>query len=153
MSPLKFAIYPGTFNPWTKSHQNILDRALTIFDKVTIVVAKNPSKEINIDVIHKTLIPIQNSYRDEVTVIKYDGLVSDFKCPIIRGVRSGDWEYEQNLANWNMELGVETIFLCPAPEYSHINSTALRSLYKHGKNIDKFIGNKKSFELWKRFLG
>ena len=146
---MKKAIYPGSFNPWTKGHQDILDRALMLFDKVTIVVATNPNKNVNRANIVKALYPVANKAGDKVDVLSFTGLVANLGHTIVRGVRSGDWEYKQNLAMWNKELGVETIFLCPDPKYSHISSSALRTLYDHGESIDHYAGDFDSIKLWK----
>ena len=141
-------IYPGTFNPWTKGHDDILKRALKLFDKVDIVVAKNPNKNVDSKFISWTLTPLK--FIEGVNVVVHDGLVSDFKKPVVRGVRSGDWEYEQNLAQWNRELGVETVFLCPNPSLSHINSTAIRTLVAMGQEetAETYAGNKHVFWRW-----
>lgn len=147
---MKTAIYPGSFNPWTKGHQDILDRALTIFDKVIIVLAANPDKKISLRDMAETLKPVIQTYGGRVTLQHTFGLVSQFGFPIVRGVRQGDWEYEQNLAVWNKELGVETVFLCPSPENSHINSSALRTLHKEGVSILKYAGNLDSIKIWKK---
>jgi len=128
------AIYPGSFNPWTIGHQDILERSLNIFDKVIVVVAANPDKLINLNKVKWVLAPLEDYFKGKVKVVVHKDLISSFNLPIIRGVRSGDWEYEQNLAMWNKELGVETIFMCPNSSLAHINSSALRVL--HSKNID-----------------
>jgi pantetheine-phosphate adenylyltransferase len=143
------AIYPGSFNPWTKGHADILSRALKVFDEVLIVVAINPAKNIDPDFIKWTLNPLVSIYKN-VQCISHDGLVSEFKLPIIRGVRSSDWEYEQNLASWNRELGVDTFFLSPTPSLSHINSSALRSLYAAGIDISDYVDSTLVLERWKK---
>ena len=145
----RVAIYPGSFNPWTKGHQDILDRALMLFDKIIIVVAVNPTKNIDASLILKSLNPIAAKNIGQVEIMSFTGLVATLGYTIIRGVRSGDWEYEQNLAMWNKELGVETIFMCPDPKYSHINSSALRTLYEAGEHIDIYAGDLDSIQIWK----
>jgi pantetheine-phosphate adenylyltransferase len=153
---MKRAMYPGSFNPWTKGHQNILERALKIFDVVDIVVAKNPDKKLNLLNIVYSLEPLKKQFKDKISIFFTEGLIADFKypngikknIPIIRGVRSGDWEYEQNLAQWNKILGKDTIFFCPKPENAHISSSALRLLIAKNKNVGRFIGNKEVFTIW-----
>jgi len=139
-------IYPGSFNPWTIGHQDIYERALKLFGDVKIVVAKNPDKEeIDYDFIKWTLEPIT----DNVVII--GGLVAPEADVIIRGVRSGDWEYEQNLSQWNKILGSETIFLSPDPALSHISSSAARMLHAHGRNIKEYIGNVETHKRWTNY--
>jgi pantetheine-phosphate adenylyltransferase len=66
---------------------------------------------------------------------------------IIRGVRTGDWEYEQSLAQWNKTLGAETVFLPPEPAISHISSSAVRELVKHNQDVSSYV-NKEVFNRW-----
>jgi len=148
---MKIAIYPGTFNPWTTGHQDILERALTVFDAITVLVAKNPDKDVDTRFIKWTLTPVADAFNGRVSIVSTDRrLVSSYNIPIIRGVRSGDWEYEQNLAIWNKELGVETFFLCPDPKTAHINSSALRMLEKANKDISVHVGNDFSAARWRQ---
>lgn len=126
-------IYPGSFNPWTFGHQSIYERACKLFGEVTIVIASNPAKSIDPEFIKWTLELLD--YPVEIC----EGLVAVDADIIIRGVRSGDWEYEQNLAQWNKEIGAETVFLCPDPALSHISSSAVRELIKHNQPVYKFI--------------
>lgn len=129
-------IYPGSFNPWTNGHQDIHNRACKLFNApVDVVIAVNPAKKIDIDFILWTLQPLSDR---GIKVMATTDLVATQADVIVRGVRSGDWEYEQNLAQWNKELGAETVFLCPAPEFSHINSSAVRELRKYGKPVGKY---------------
>jgi pantetheine-phosphate adenylyltransferase len=142
-------IYPGSFNPWTIGHHDILKRTLQMFDKVLVVIATNPDKLVNKDKIKWVLAPLEQHFNGHVEVTTHEGLISDFKLPIIRGVRSGDWEYEQNIAMWNKELGVETIFMCPNPAIAHINSSALRLLHNNGVDITPFVGLPDIAKRWK----
>jgi len=156
---LKRAMYPGSFNPWTRGHQDILERALKIFNTVDIVVAKNPNKNLNITNIVRSLTPLEEQFKNKAYIYLTENLITDFyhpncpkqELPIIRGVRSGDWEYEQNLAQWNKELGKDTIFFSPKLENAHISSSALRLLITENKDVTKYIGNKEVFKAWSYF--
>ena len=140
-------IYPGSFNPWTLGHQSILNRCLELFEEVQITVAMNPDKDVSPGFITWTLKPLES---EQVTVDTCYDLVSQYGLPIVRGVRSGDWEYEQNLAQWNRELGVETLFLCPDPSLAHVNSTAVRTLHHLGQEdkARQFVGNDLIYYRW-----
>jgi len=134
-------IYPGTFNPWTIGHQNVYERACKIFGKVIIVIAVNPNKSILPESIAYTLEPLN------VPIEICKNLVALNADVIIRGVRTGDWEYEQGLAQWNKTLGAETVFLPPEPAISHISSSAIRELVKHGQDVSSYV-NDKVFNRW-----
>jgi len=134
-------IYPGTFNPWTIGHQNVYERACKIFGKVTVVIAINPNKTISPEAIAYTLEPLNMSVEICKDLVALDADI------IIRGVRTGDWEYEQELAQWNKILGAETVFLPPEPSISHISSSAIRELIKHGQDVSSYV-DKEVFERW-----
>ena len=138
-------IYPGSFNPWTVGHQHIYERACKIFGEVIIVIAINTKKDIAPNFIAWTLEPLN------VPIEIYHDLIASHADIIVRGVRSGDWEYEQNLAQWNTLIGAETVFLSPVPELAHINSTAVR-LLDHHDSVDmakKYVGNDHVYNRWK----
>lgn len=136
-------IYPGSFNPWTIGHQDIYDRAKAIFGEVVVVIAFNPSKNVNCSFIEWTLEPLKMNVE-----VDY-GLIAESSDIIIRGVRSGDWEYEQNLAQWNRVIGAETIFLSPSPAVSHINSSAVRLLtVKNPELASQYFSSGLVYERW-----
>ena len=135
-------IYPGSFNPWTIGHQNIYERAKKAFGEVVVVLANNPAKNINIEQVRYTLEPLN------IPVEICDGLIATDADIIVRGVRSGDWEYELNLAQWNKEIGAETVFFAPAPELSHITSSAVRLLYNNGSDVQKYFVNYEVYRRW-----
>ena len=129
-------IYPGSFNPWHKGHFDILRRALKIFGEVDVVVAVNKDKRINPKVIKWIITPL--TAIKGVNVITHSGLVSDLGRPIVRGARStSDFIYEKQMAEWNKELGVETIILFSKPELAKVSSTALRELSKYDYGLIK----------------
>ena len=144
---MKRAIFPGSFDPFTIGHHDIVMRGLELFDEIIIGIGRNYTKRDTFP-IEERLVAIQRTYSDEsrVRVLAYDGLTVDFAAEqnaqfILRGVRSTiDFEYERNIAEANKQLsGIETILLYTRPEYAHISSTLVRDLYSHNKDITPFL--------------
>lgn len=139
------AIFPGSFNPFTIGHKNIVDRALaSIADKVVIAVGINSSKQNCADA-QKRVEAIKALYEGEgrVDVISYDCLTADIAREIgadciLRGVRSvKDFEYERDIAEVNRRLtGIETVLLYSEPELAHISSSIVRELKQYNKDIE-----------------
>ena len=144
----RIAVFPGSFDPITRGHENIIQRALQLFDKVIIAVGENAEK--------KTVFPldqrvewIKEVFRNEpgIAVEKYSGLTVEF-CRernirfILRGLRtSADFEFERTIGQVNKRLdpGIETIFLLTAPEYTALNSSIVRDILKHGGDASQFV--------------
>jgi len=141
-------IFPGTFDPITLGHQDLVERAANLFDKIIIAVADNINK--------KTVLPqdervklCKNIFKDfdNITVCGFKGLLVNFvkanNCnTIIRGLRViSDFEYEFQLANMNRRLksDFETVFLTPSEQYSFISSTMVREIAALGGNIEAFV--------------
>lgn len=144
---MKRAVFPGSFDPFTIGHHDIVVRGLELFDEIIIGIGRNYTKHDTFP-IEERLVAIQRTYSDEsrVRVLTYDGLTVDFAAEqnaqfILRGVRSTiDFEYERNIAEANKQLsGIETILLYTRPEYAHISSTLVRDLYSHNKDITPFL--------------
>ena len=144
---MKRAIFPGSFDPFTIGHYDIVLRALQIFDEIIIGIGHNINKR-NAFSLQERINAIQTAFNSEprVKVMAYDGLTVDFATEqqaqfILRGVRSvQDFEYERNIAEANKHLsGIETILLYTRPEYAHISSTLLRDLHSHGKDISQYL--------------
>ena len=144
---MKRAVFPGSFDPFTIGHHDIVVRGLELFDEIIIGIGRNYTKRDTFP-IEERLVAIQRTYSDEsrVRVLTYDGLTVDFAAEqnaqfILRGVRSTiDFEYERNIAEANKQLsGIETILLYTRPEYAHISSTLVRDLYSHNKDITPFL--------------
>lgn len=142
----RIALFPGSFNPFTIGHENIVNRSLTMFDKVIIGIGINSEKSN--DNAKKNLEEIENKYKNEprVKVITYNTLTADVvkkenaTC-IIRGIRNDvDLKYESEIAQVNYTLfNVETIFLLASPELKEISSSLVRELQKFGKNITDLL--------------
>lgn len=148
---MKRAIFPGSFDPFTIGHHDIVMRGLEIFDEIIIGIGRNYNKR-EVFPIADRLAAIQRVYNKEsrVRVEVYDGLTVDFAAEhqaqfILRGVRSTqDFEYERNIAEANKQLsGIETVLLYTRPEYAHISSTLVRDLHSHGKDIAAYIPDTK----------
>lgn len=141
MTPkFKTAVYAGTFNPFTIGHKSIVERALTIFDKVIIAIGHNENKPADKNIV-KRVEEIGDVFagNDAVEVTAYTGLTARFvqetgAAAILRGIRNiADFEYERNLADVNKKiLGVETVFITTLPEYSFISSSIVRELESYG---------------------
>lgn len=144
---MKTAIFPGSFDPFTIGHYDIVRRALTMFDRIVIAIGRNGVKSPLFPA-EERLLAIRKAFAQEprVQVEIYDSLTVDFAAQtgahfILRGVRCvADFEYERNMAEANKELGgIETILLYTSPQYAHISSTLVRDLYIHGKDISPYL--------------
>jgi len=144
----KIAIFPGSFAPFTVGHQSIVDRALTLFDKIIISIGINSEKNQYFS-IEERMDWIEAVYGNnpKIEVKRYEGLTVDF-CKkenanyILRGLRdSHDFKFEKNIAQMNKELNstIETIFIITPPEISHISSSIIRDIIKNGGDVSKFI--------------
>ena len=144
----RIALFPGSFDPFTAGHLNILKRALTMFDEVVVAVGINQDKRgffempKRLDIINQATAGIQG-----VSVIQYDTLTIDL-CRklgirhIVRGVRNMiDFETERSIADANRRLApdIETIIIPTAQEFAHISSSAVRDILKHGGDYSAFI--------------
>ena len=142
------AIFPGSFDPFTAGHLNILKRALTMFDEVVVAVGINQDKRGFFDM-EKKLSIIQEATKglSGVSVISYESLTID-ACRklgihhIVRGVRNMiDFETERSIADANRRLApeIETIIIPTAQEFAHISSSAVRDILRHGGDYSAFI--------------
>jgi pantetheine-phosphate adenylyltransferase len=142
------AIYPGTFDPITNGHTDLVRRAAGIFDHVLVAVANNPRKapmfqlDERIDLSRRVLADIPN-----VEVTGYDGLTVDFMRErniriVVRGLRAvSDFEFEFQLANMQRHLlpRMETVFLTPQEQFTFISSTMVREIAAFGGNVSQFV--------------
>lgn len=144
----KIAVFPGSFDPFTVGHEEIVRRGLKLFDKIIIAVGVNALKKefLNVDA---RLQLIRKVFQQEQRVIveAYSGLTVDF-CKdmnahvIIRGLRTAaDFEYERAVgqANRAMDARVETVFILTSTIHTFISSTIVRNVYMNGGNVDQFL--------------
>ena len=144
----RICLFPGTFDPITKGHTDIIDRALGLFDALIIGIGINSSKQPMFS-LEQRIAWISSIYKNEpkIKVIAYEGLTIDC-CKkynaqfILRGIRYiNDFEYEKAIADMNRMLApeVETVFLTCTPLYSTISSTLVRDVIRNNGNVHQFI--------------
>lgn len=145
---MKIALFPGSFDPITIAHVDILKRALPLFDKIVVGIGLNSSKQNYLsaekrqEIVHAVFTGYSN-----VEVQLYEGLTVDFCRQInaqymVRGIRSvGDFEYERAIAQINQTMmpEMETIFILSKPEYSAISSTIVRDILRNHGDVHKFV--------------
>lgn len=145
---MKIAVFPGSFDPITKGHQDIIERVCPLFDKIIVAIGINSTKkyhfnlETRLNFIAKTF---ENNPKIEVAT--YNGLTIDY-CKsvnanyIVRGIRNvTDYNYENGIAQMNkaMENNIETLFIPTTPTLSAINSTIVRDILVNGGDISQFV--------------
>lgn len=144
---MRRAIFPGSFDPFTIGHYDIVLRGLDIFDEIVIGIGKNTNKH-QLFSIHERIASIQRLFANEprIQVELYDCLTIDFAKQhdaqfILRGVRNIiDFEYERNLADINYQLAsIETVLLYSRPQYAHISSSFVRELHTYHKDIKPYL--------------
>lgn len=144
----KIAVFPGSFDPFTRGHENIVRRALPMFDELHIAIGVNSRKE-GFYPVAKRLHWIEKTFENEpkVKVTVYEGLTIKY-CEtvganyLVRGLRNAiDFEFESNIANMNKAMmpTLETIFILTTPELSAINSTIVRDIIKNGGDASPFV--------------
>ena len=144
---MKIAVFPGSFDPITLGHCEIIKKAVNIFDEVIVAVGSNPDKKYHFSV-NRRLEFIKNEFanKTKVKVKSYDGLTADF-CKkidakyIVRGLRnSADFEFEKKIAHFNNSLdNIETIFILTSPENSFISSSIVREIINNNGDFKKFV--------------
>lgn len=145
---LKIAIYPGSFDPLTNGHVDIINRASDLFNRLIITVATNNSKKCllsktkRLDILKETF---HNNLNIEVD--SFEGLLADYAkrksvFTIVRGLRTlSDFDYEFRMAimNRNLDRRIETIFLMTDEKYSHISSSSIKEIYNLNGDIEQFV--------------
>lgn len=148
---MKIAIYPGTFDPITYGHIDIVERASRLFDEIIITVANNPAKKPLFSAKDRVFLIKQSiseiNKEASIRVETFDGLIVDFarkkkaSC-IIRGLRAiSDFEYELQMAlvNRRLEADISTVFLMPHENYTYLNSTIVKEVANFGGDISNFV--------------
>ncbi len=144
----KKVIYPGTFDPITNGHLDIITRAASMFDEIVIAVAASPSKNTLFSLEERVkLVEESTAHIPNVSTAGFSGLLVDFAREqqaniLIRGLRTTvDFEYEFGLTNMYRKLlpGLESVFLTPAEEYAFLSSTIVREVALHGGKVEQFV--------------
>lgn len=144
----RICLFPGTFDPITKGHVDIIKRAASLFDKLIVGIGLNSSKQPMFTV-EQRCAWIKEIFKEDkrIETTGYEGLTIEY-CKsigahyILRGIRSiGDFEYEKAIGDMNRMLApeIETVFLACAPEYSTISSTVVRDVIRHKGDISLFV--------------
>jgi pantetheine-phosphate adenylyltransferase len=154
----KIAVFPGSFDPVTRGHENIVIRAIPLFDEIIVAIGENSEKnsffylQTRIDFLEKVFRPFPT-----VTVRSYKGLTVDF-CRsenakyILRGLRtSADFEFERTIGQMNKKMypEIESVFLLALPEYNPINSSIVRDIIRNGGDAGQFVPDAIADELAK----
>lgn len=144
----KIAVFPGSFDPFTRGHESIVRRVLPLFDNIIIAIGVNSHKQYFFP-LGKRKEWIEQTFKDEpkVTVDNFSGLTIDY-CHrmgakfIVRGLRTTtDLEFEKAIAQMNKSMAddIETLFILPTPELSAINSTIIRDIVRNGGDASRFV--------------
>jgi pantetheine-phosphate adenylyltransferase len=144
---MRRAVFPGTFDPITLGHVDIIKRALPLFDELIIAIGVNADKKTMFS-LEERIKFIEDVFKNEsrIKVKSYRGLTANF-CKnekaqfIVRGLRNSiDFAYEQSIAQANAKVnGVDSVFLISSPEYSHISSSIVRDIARHGGDYQDLI--------------
>ncbi|MFT5815499.1 MAG: pantetheine-phosphate adenylyltransferase [Psychroserpens sp.] len=142
------AIYPGTFDPVTNGHADLIERASRLFSEIVVGIAASPSKQPHFDLAQRVeLLEAVTKHLPNVTIVGFTGLLIDFAKDhqakvLIRGLRAvSDFDYEFQLANMNRRLApdLETVFLTPAEKNSFISSTLVKEVALHNGDVSQFV--------------
>ena len=144
----KIALFAGSFDPFTKGHEDIVLRGLTIFDQIIVAIGYNSKKKRYFD-IEYMIEKIETCFADQdnIKVDKYTELTADYANHhgakyLLRGMRNTtDFEYENTIAMVNKDLynGLETVFLITSPTFAFISSTIIREVHSYGGDVSKYI--------------
>ncbi|NMP29430.1 pantetheine-phosphate adenylyltransferase [Rahnella sp. SAP-1] len=142
------AIYPGTFDPFTNGHLDLVTRASLMFDEVILAIAASPSKKPLFTLDERVALASQaTAHLPKVKVMGFSSLMADFARQhqaniLVRGLRAvSDFEYEMQLANMNRHLmpTLESVFMMPSKEWSFISSSLVKEVARHGGDITPFL--------------
>jgi pantetheine-phosphate adenylyltransferase len=145
---MKRAIYPGSFDPITNGHLDVIERGRKLFDEVIVAVAHNDEKQALLSLEERLqLLEISIGKIDNVRIAEFDGLLVEFAVSqkanaVIRGLRAvSDFEFEFQMAlmNRKLETAVETIFLMPKEEYTYLSSRIIKEIARLGGDVSSFV--------------
>jgi len=144
----RIALFPGSFDPITLGHVDIIERALPLFDQIIIAIGTNSAKKYLFS-LEQRILWIEQTFRDEpkIKVVTYTGLTVDFAKNtganfLLRGLRNpADFEFEKAIAQANRQLvpTLETVFLLTSARYAYISSSIVREVYQHGGDFAEFV--------------
>ena len=149
MKSPRVAVYPGTFDPVTHGHTDLVTRAARVFEHVVVAIAESPHKTPTFSLAERIeLANTQLSHLDNIRIVGFSNLLVDFvrendASVIVRGLRAvSDFEYEFQLASMNRNLceEVETMFLTPDEQFGFISSTLVREVARLGGDVSQFVG-------------
>jgi len=159
---MKLAVYPGTFDPITNGHIDVIERAAKLFDSIIVVIAVN-SKKVNLFNVEERIemAKVSLNHLENVSVEFTEGLLIEFArkakaTAIVRGVRTlTDFDYEMMIAMMNrkIESDITTVFLMPHEKYTFLNSSIIREISKFGQNVEEFVPKIVAEKLKEKFLG
>ena len=145
----RIAIFPGSFDPFTKGHFDIVTRGLALFDKIVIAIGHNSKKNSRYFDVDSMRQNIEDSFKGEerVEVVTYNELTATFAEKydakfLLRGLRNTtDFEYENSIAqiNSNLNKSLDSVFLITHPEYAYISSSIIREVHKYGGDISDYL--------------
>ena len=145
---MRRAIYPGSFDPVTNGHLDVIQRAATLFDEVVVAVASNEQKRGLFSSDERlALLRVAIGALPHIRVVSFDGLLVDFArtegaCAVVRGLRAvSDFEFEFQMALMNRKLRpeIETIFLMPAEKYTYLSSRIIKEIARLGGDVSSFV--------------
>jgi pantetheine-phosphate adenylyltransferase len=142
------ALFPGSFDPFTKGHEDIVLRGLKLFDEIIVAIGRNSQKKryFDIELMHQKISGLFKNY-EQIKVVVYDELTAELARKfnaafILRGLRNTtDFEYENSIAQVNRYLhpGLESVFLITSPQYAAISSSIIREVHRYKGEIDEFL--------------
>jgi pantetheine-phosphate adenylyltransferase len=157
---MKIGVYPGTFDPITNGHTDLITRSLQVFDKVIVAIALNPSKHPLFDLTDRVdMVKLATKNVPNVEVDPFSGLLVDYvrqrgARAVIRGLRAiSDFEYELQMAliNRKLDQGFETVFFMPSEEYSYLTSSIIKEVASLGGALNDFVHPEVAIRLRDRF--
>ena len=159
---MKIGVYPGTFDPITHGHTDLITRSLRVFDRVIVAVALNPSKHPLFDLTERVeMVKLATKDLSHIQVDPFSGLLVEYvkrrrARAVIRGLRAiSDFEYEFQMALVNRKLdeAFETVFFMPSEEYSYLTSSIIKELASLGGTLTDFVHPDVAMRLLERFRG
>lgn len=151
------ALCPGSFDPLTKGHVDVIERAVSVFDRVVVAVVENPAKA-SLFTADDRIRLIRETFGDAVEAVSFQGLLVTFAKDVgadvvVKGLRGfGDFEFEQRMAQMNRQIaGVDTMFVATRPEYAYVSSSLIKEVARLGGDIEALVPEGVARELKERY--